>query len=57
MMDVFRKGYVYVRNVFAGILAETDSGYSFTYDEDYLEDEKTLEAIAKEATNKGFTVF
>ena len=39
MMDAFRKGYVYVRNVFAGILAETDSGYSFTYDDDYLKSE------------------
>ena len=39
MMDAFRKAYVYVRNVFAGILAETDSGYSFTYDEEYLESE------------------
>ena len=35
-MEAFRTAYVYVRNVFAGILAETDSGYSFSYDNDYL---------------------
>ena len=36
-MDSFRTAYVYVRNVFAGTLCETDSGYSFSYDGDYLE--------------------
>ncbi len=30
-MDTFRKAYVYVRNVFAGVLSETDSGYMFAY--------------------------
>ena len=35
-MEAFRTAYVYVRNVFAGTLAETDYGYSFSYDNDYL---------------------
>ena len=35
-MDAFRTAYVYVRNVFAGELCETDEGYSFSYDEQYL---------------------
>ena len=35
-MDVFRTAYVYVRNVFAGELHETDEGYSFFYDQQYL---------------------
>ncbi len=35
-MDTFRTAYVYVRNTFAGILAETDEGYSFSYDAEYL---------------------
>lgn len=35
-MSVFRSGYVYVRNNFAGILQETDEGYSFKYDTEYL---------------------
>lgn len=36
-MSVFRTAYVYVRNSFAGVLKETDEGYSFKYDEDYLQ--------------------
>ena len=35
-MEAFRTALVYVRNVFAGTLAETDFGYSFSYDNNYL---------------------
>lgn len=35
-MEAYRTAYVYVRDTFAGILKETDSGYSFIYDSDYL---------------------
>lgn len=35
-MNGFRTAYVYVREDFAGVLSETDAGYSFTYDEGYL---------------------
>ena len=35
-MDSFRTAYIYVRNTFAGELKETDAGYSFTYDSNYL---------------------
>lgn len=35
-MDSFRTAYVYVRNTFSGELQETDAGYSFTYDSNYL---------------------
>lgn len=38
-MEAFRTAYVYVRNIFAGTLCETDSGYSFSYDKDYLKAE------------------
>lgn len=38
-MEAYRTAYVYVRNAFAGILSETDSGYSFAYDSEYLADE------------------
>lgn len=38
-MEAFRTAYVYVRNIFAGTLRETDSGYSFSYDKDYLKAE------------------
>ena len=35
-MEAYRTAYIYVRERFAGILKETDSGYSFKYDEGYL---------------------
>lgn len=38
-MGVYRKAYVYVRNDFSGILEETDEGYAFTYDQDYINKE------------------
>ena len=36
MTDAFRTAYVFVRNAYAGALTETDDGYSFAYDADYL---------------------
>ena len=39
MIDTFRTAYVYVRDTFAGLLNETDMGYSFIYDRDYLASE------------------
>lgn len=38
-MDAFRTAYVYIRNIFAGELCETDEGYSFSYDVQYLNSE------------------
>lgn len=38
-MEAFRTAHVYVRNIFAGELSETDEGYSFAYDKAYLADE------------------
>lgn len=35
-MNSYRTAYIYIRDVFAGILKETDAGYNFTYDVDYL---------------------
>ena len=35
-MPVFRTAYIYVRNIYAGVLCETDEGYTFTYDTDDL---------------------
>ncbi len=57
-MDAFRTAYVYVRNVFAGELCETDEGYSFTYDQRYLSSENasavslTLPLCEKAYTSK-----
>ena len=36
MMVAFRTAYVYIRGIFAGALYETDEGYSFSYDRQYL---------------------
>ena len=35
-MIELRKSYVYICDTFAGVLSETDFGYSFVYDEEYL---------------------
>ena len=57
-MNVFRTAYVYVRNMFAGILCETDDGYSFIYDQHYLESDQasavslTLPLSQEEYTSK-----
>ncbi len=37
MSETYRNAYIYVRNVFAGVLSETDYGYSFKYNEEYLQ--------------------
>ena len=39
-MEAFRTAFVYVRNAFAGTLAETDFGYSFSYDNNYLKSDQ-----------------
>lgn len=35
-MSSYRTAYIYLRDIYAGILKETDDGYCFIYDEDYL---------------------
>lgn len=37
MNAAYRKAYVYVREHFAGVLQETDYGYSFKYNDEYLD--------------------
>ena len=41
MMEAYRTAYVYVRDAFTGTLKETDAGYLFEYDTDYLEKENS----------------
>lgn len=33
----YRNAYIYIQNIYAGILSEADNGYIFTYDKDYLQ--------------------
>ena len=42
MKSEYRKGYVYIQNHFSGIIAETDEGYCFTYDSEYLQRKDAL---------------
>lgn len=39
-MRNYRTALIYVRDQFAGILSETDEGYSFSYDTEYLNNPK-----------------
>ena len=36
MSEEYRKGYVYIQNHLAGIISETDEGYTFSYLQKYL---------------------
>jgi len=42
MVEEYRKGYVYIQNKYAGIIAETDEGYIFSYDTEYLREGKAI---------------
>ena len=42
MESEYRKGYVYIQNHLSGIIAETEEGYIFTYDQDYLDREDAV---------------
>ena len=35
-MSTFRKAFVYIRDSYVGLLEETDEGYRFQYDPNYL---------------------
>jgi serine/threonine-protein kinase HipA len=49
-----RKAQVYMHNNYAGILTETDTGYQFTYNEQYLQNTKAF-AISKTLPKKNTT--
>lgn len=52
----YRTAYVYVRNRFAGTLKETEEGYTFTYDEAYLnDDDATIVSLTLPLQNKSYT--
>ena len=42
MESEYRKGYVYIQNHYAGIIEETDEGYTFSYDKQYLQRKDAL---------------
>lgn len=63
MSDAYRAAYIYVRDDFAGILQEIEDGFSFKYDEEYLNSEDsapvslTMPMRAKEYTSKTLFAF
>lgn len=55
-MGAFRKAYVYIRDSFAGVLEETDEGYSFSYDPDYIKRENAAPvSLTLPIQNESFT--
>lgn len=42
MADEYRKGYIYIQNMRAGIISETDEGYTFSYLEEYLNNKNAV---------------
>lgn len=58
MNETYRTAYVYVRDDFAGALRETEDGYAFAYDAEYLQKghpsavSLTLPVSEKEYTSK-----
>ncbi len=62
-MNVLRTAYVYVRGTFAGTLRETDEGYTFCYDSEYIKSENatavslTLPIREEEYTEKNLFSF
>ncbi len=62
-MSEYRTAQVYVRGKLAGLLRETDEGYSFSYDSDYLSSENpspvslTLPLTEKPYTSKTLFAF
>lgn len=42
MEETFRHAYVYVRDVYAGLLSETDQGYTFSYDPEYRQNPEAV---------------
>ena len=42
MSEAYRKASVFVQNQFAGVLEETEDGYQFCYDKDYLTQSSAL---------------
>jgi len=55
-MGAFRKAYAFIRDCFAGVLEETDEGYSFSYDPDYIKSENAVPvSLTLPIQNESFT--
>jgi serine/threonine-protein kinase HipA len=55
-MGAFRKAFVSIRDCFAGVLEETDEGYSFSYDPDYIRSKNAVPvSLTLPIQNESFT--
>ena len=55
-MNEFRKAKEFVNDNFAGILEETEEGYHFQYDEEYLKDDNSEPvSLTLPLTNKEYS--
>ena len=56
MSEIYRQAAVYVREHYAGVIRETDTGYSFSYDAGYIDEPNALPAsITLPLTNDEYT--
>ena len=53
----FRTAYVYVRNIYAGKLSETDNGYEFKYDDGYIENKDASPVSFIDITHKERNIY
>ena len=52
----YRKGYVYIQNQYAGVVAETEEGYTFFYDNDYRNKENAVAvSLTLPLSEKGYS--
>ena len=54
-MSTFRKAFVYIRDRYAGLLEETDDGYRFQYDAEYLQGDPVPVSLTLPLTDKLYT--
>ena len=55
MSGTYRKGYVYIQDRYAGIIEETEDGYRFCYDDEYIKSENAVAvSITMPLSNKEY---
>ena len=54
-MSTFRKAFVYIRDRYAGLLEETDDGYRFQYDTEYLQRDPVPVSLTLPLTDEPYT--
>lgn len=56
MSEEYRRGKVYIQDRFAGVIAETDEGYTFSYNEEYVkQDDAVAVSLTMPLTTEKYT--